>query len=59
MPLAPVEPELGAVKKLPENAGQPEKPRSITALRFKECPNEMDAGSACYKDKQTLATSPP
>src|SRR5437867_4251996 len=49
---------ITSVKKLPENAGQPEKPRSITALRFKECPNEMDAGSACYKDKQTLAASP-
>jgi hypothetical protein len=49
---------ITSVKKLPENAGQPEKPRSITALRFKECPNEMDARSACYKDKQTLATSP-
>src|SRR5574338_1034301 len=49
---------ITAVKKLPETAGAPGKPMSISALRLKDCvgKNEMDA--ACYAAKQGLNTSP-
>ncbi len=49
---------ISSVKKLPEVAGAPGKPLSISALRLKDCAgkNEMDPG--CAAAKQGLNTSP-
>jgi hypothetical protein len=46
------------VKKLQENAGEPSQPRSISALRMKDCEGKSEYDAACYKGKQELNTSP-
>jgi hypothetical protein len=49
---------ISSVKKLPENAGAPGKPRSISALRLKDCVGKDETEAACYAAKQQLNTSP-
>jgi hypothetical protein len=50
---------ISSIKKLPETAGAPDKPRSIRALLLKECyeaNSEFD--KKCYEAKKKLNTSP-
>jgi hypothetical protein len=49
---------ITSVKKLPEIAGAQGKPRSISALRLKDCAGKDDTDAACAAAKQTLNTSP-
>ncbi len=50
---------ITSVKKLPEIAGDPAKPRSIRALMTKECQQaKSDFDKACYEAKRQLNTSP-
>ncbi len=49
---------ISSVKKLPEIAGAPGKPRSISALRLKECAGKDETEASCYAAKQQLNTSP-
>ncbi len=49
---------ISSVKELPEIAGAPGKPLSISALRLKECQGKNELDPSCYKAKQTLNTSP-
>lgn len=50
---------ISSVKKLPEIAGDPSKPRSIRALMTKECQQaKSDFDKACYEAKRQLNTSP-
>ena len=49
---------ISSVKKIPEVAGAPDKPLSITGLRFKECTGKSDFDSACGASKRGLNTSP-
>lgn len=49
---------ISSVKKLPEVAGEPSQPRSISALRMKDCEGKSEYEAACYKGKQSLATAP-
>jgi hypothetical protein len=50
---------ISSVKKLPEIAGDPSKPRSIRALMTKECQQAAsDFDKACYQAKRQLNTSP-
>ena len=45
-------------KKLPEVAGEPSQPRSISALRVKDCEGKGEWDKTCYKGKQELNTTP-
>ena len=49
---------ITSVKKLPEIAGDPSKPRSIRAIQQPACAGKDDFDKACYKAKQDLNTSP-
>lgn len=49
---------ISSVKKLPEVAGAPGKPLSISALRLKDCAGKNEMDSACAAAKQGLNTSP-
>ncbi|MGH7231627.1 MAG: hypothetical protein ACREJU_09755 [Nitrospiraceae bacterium] len=49
---------ISSVKKLSEIAGEPTKPRSISALRAKGCDGKDDNEAGCAKAKQELNTSP-
>jgi hypothetical protein len=49
---------ISAVKKLPETAGAPGKPVSISALRLKDCVGKNETDASCYAAKQGLNTSP-
>jgi hypothetical protein len=49
---------ISSVKKLTENAGEPNQPRSISALRMKDCEGKGEYDAACYKGKQELNTTP-
>jgi hypothetical protein len=49
---------ISSVKKLPEVAGEPSKPRSISALRVKGCDGKDEYDANCAKSKQELNTSP-
>jgi hypothetical protein len=49
---------ITAVKKLPENAGAPDKTKSISSLRLKECDGKNEVEAGCAKAKQGLNTSP-
>ncbi len=49
---------ISSVKKLPEIAGAPGKPMSISGLRLKDCAGKNEADSACAAAKQGLNTSP-
>ncbi|HJT19632.1 MAG TPA: hypothetical protein VJ746_04125 [Nitrospira sp.] len=49
---------ISSVKKLPETAGAPGKPVSISALRLKDCVGKNEMDTACYAAKQGLNTSP-
>ncbi|WP_447974881.1 hypothetical protein [Nitrospira sp. Kam-Ns4a] len=50
---------ISAVKKLPEIAGAPDKPKGIRAMLFQECREaSSDFEEKCYKVKQKLNTSP-
>ncbi len=49
---------ISSVKKLPENAGAPDKTRSISALRLKECEQKSLADAGCAAAMQQLNTSP-
>jgi len=48
---------ISAVKKLPETAGAPGKPKSISSLRLKECVGKDETEAGCYAAKQALNTS--
>jgi hypothetical protein len=49
---------ISSVKKLPDNAGEMGKPKSISSLRLKDCEGKNEIDSACYAAKQALNTSP-
>ncbi len=49
---------IQSIKKLDEIAGAPGKPRSISALRLKECAGKDDTDAACAKAKQALNIAP-
>jgi hypothetical protein len=49
---------ISSVKKLPEVAGEPSQPRSISALRVKDCEGKGEWDKTCYKGKQELNTTP-
>ncbi|MGH7164071.1 MAG: hypothetical protein ACREIS_00930, partial [Nitrospiraceae bacterium] len=49
---------ISSVKKLPEIAGDPSKPRSIRAIKELACAGKDDFDKACYKAKQDLNTTP-
>jgi hypothetical protein len=49
---------IQSVKKLPENAGEIGKTRSISALRLKACDGKNEYDAECYKAKKGLNTSP-
>ena len=51
---------ITSVKKLPEVAGEPDKPRSIRALKEAACAgaNKSEFEAECYKAKKALNTSP-
>jgi hypothetical protein len=49
---------ISSVKKLPEIAGEPSKPRGIRALKEAACANKDEFEAGCYKAKQALNTSP-
>ncbi len=49
---------ITSIKKLDEIAGAPGKPRSISALRLKECAGKDELDAACAKAKQALNTAP-
>jgi hypothetical protein len=48
---------ISSVKKLPEVAGAPDKPLSITGLRFKECAGKSDFEPACAAAKAREASA--
>lgn len=48
---------ISSVKKITEVSGAQGKPRSITALRLKECEGKSDLDSACAAGKAQLATA--
>lgn len=47
---------ISSVKKLPEVAGKPDKPKSITALEY--CKGKDDFDPACASEKQKVASAP-
>ena len=49
---------ITSVKKLNDNAGEMGKPKSISALRLKECEGKTEVDAPCYAAKQALNTSP-
>ena len=49
---------ISSVKKLPDNAGEMGKPKSISSLRLKDCEGKNEIDAACYAAKQALNTSP-
>ena len=49
---------ITSVKKLPDNAGEPGKPRGIRALKEAACATQDETQPGCYKAKQALNTSP-
>jgi hypothetical protein len=49
---------ISSVRKIPEVAGAPDKPLSISALRLKECAGKNEFDSGCAAAKQRLNTSP-
>ncbi len=49
---------ITSMKKIPDIAGDPTKPRSIRALKEAACVGKNDYDKECYKAKQGLATSP-
>ncbi|MBI4402299.1 MAG: hypothetical protein HY581_11780 [Nitrospirae bacterium] len=50
---------ISSVKKLPEIAGAPDKPRSIRALMTKECQeSSSEYDKKCYEAKKRLNTTP-
>ena len=49
---------ISSVKKLPEIAGDPAKPRGIRTLKEAACQGKDEFDKACYEAKKTLNTSP-
>ena len=49
---------ITSVKKLPEIAGEPGKPRGIRTLKEAACAGKDETEAGCYKAKQALNTSP-
>lgn len=49
---------ISSVKKLPENAGEMGKPKSISSLRLKECEGKTEVDAPCHAAKTLLNTSP-
>ena len=49
---------ITSVKKLPEIAGEPAKPRGIRTLKEAACQGKDEFEAGCYKAKQMLNTSP-
>ena len=49
---------ISSVKKITEVAGAQGKPRSISALRLKECEGKSDLDAACAAAKTQLASAP-
>ncbi len=49
---------ISSIKKLPEVAGTMDKPRSISALRIKQCAGKNDFDSACATAKAGLNNAP-
>jgi len=49
---------ISSVKKLPEIAGDPAKPRGIRALKEAACQGKDEFDKACYEAKKKLNTSP-
>ena len=49
---------ITSVKKLNDNAGEMGKPKSISALRLKECEGKPEVDAPCHAAKTLLNTSP-
>ncbi|HQR13812.1 MAG TPA: hypothetical protein PKW52_07785 [Nitrospira sp.] len=49
---------ITSVKKLNDNAGEMGKPKSISALRLKECEGKTEVDAPCHAAKTLLNTSP-
>ncbi len=49
---------ITSVKKLNENSGEMGKPKSISALRLKECEGKTEVDAPCHAAKTLLNTSP-
>ena len=49
---------ITSVKKLPEIAGEPSKPRGIRALKEAACASKDETEAGCYKAKQALNVAP-
>jgi hypothetical protein len=49
---------ITSVKKLPENAGAPDKPRGIRTLKESACNGKDEFEPSCYAAKKALNTSP-
>jgi hypothetical protein len=49
---------ISSVKKLPEIAGEPTKPRSIRSIKEAACAGKHDFDKDCYKAKQALNVTP-
>lgn len=49
---------ITAVKQLPENAGEPSKPRGIRALKEAACASKDETDAGCAAAKQALNTAP-
>ncbi len=49
---------ISSVRKIPEVAGAPDKPLSITGLRFKECAGKSEFDSGCAAAKTGLNNAP-
>ncbi len=49
---------ISSVKKLPEIAGAPDKPRGIGALKEKACASKSEFDKECYEAKKQLNVSP-
>lgn len=49
---------ISSVKRIPEISGAPGKPRSITALRLKECAGKDDFDPACAAAKTQVSSAP-
>ncbi|MEK7293606.1 MAG: hypothetical protein AAB049_01400, partial [Nitrospirota bacterium] len=49
---------ITSVKKLPEIAGEPAKPRGIRALKEAACQGKDEFEAGCYKAKQALNVAP-
>ena len=49
---------ISSVRKIPDVAGAPDKPLSITGLRFKECAGKSEFDSTCSAAKAELNNAP-